>query len=460
MRLKKYIGDRAFYAMALSIAVPIMIQNGITNFVSLLDNIMVGSLGQDQMSGVSIVNQLLFVFNLCVFGAMGGAGIFGAQFAGSGNEDGLRSTTQYKLVIGALLLGVGLIVLTGGGDWLINLYLHEDGGAGSIVSTMDFGRQYLNVMLFGLAPFMLIQVYASTLRETGQTRVPMVAGIVAVLVNLTLNYLLIFGKAGFAPMGVRGAALATVISRFVELGIVAGYTHLHADEHPFAHKLYRKWHIGGALAKKITLQGMPLMINELLWSSGMAFMSQCYSTRGLDAVASINISSTICNLFSVTFFALGMSVGIIVGQLLGAGRMEEARQTDTRLIAFSTAVSVGVAIILIIVAPLFPHLYRTEASVRAVAASLIRTAAICMPFDAFANATYFTLRSGGKSGITFVFDSGFMWVIAVPTAFLCSRLTGIGIVPLFAICQAINFIKDILGFVMVKQGRWINNLVA
>jgi len=457
---RRFVGDRAFYAMAFSVAVPIMIQNGITNFVSMLDNVMVGQMGTEPMSGVAIVNQLLFVFSLCIFGATGGAGIFGAQFAGSGNSEGLRSTTQFKLIVCALLLLVGLSVYRVGGERLIGLYLHEGSESGSIEETMRYGLDYLDVMLWGLLPFALAQVYSSTLRETGQTMVPMVAGISAVFVNLALNYALIFGRLGFAPMGVRGAALATVVSRFAELLIIALYSHTHARRHAFMAGLYTHWRIPGRLAWQITIQGMPLMLNELLWASGMTVLNQCYSTRGLDAVAAINISSTISNVFSVVFMALGVSVGIIVGQKLGAGQMEEARDTDTKLIAFSVASCLVMGSVLIAVAPLFPSIYNTTDTVRAIAAGLIRMHACFMPFNAFANASYFTLRSGGKSGITFVFDSGFIWVIQIPVALALSRLTQLPIVPLCTLCATLEILKCLLGFIMIKQGKWLNNLTT
>ncbi|MBR3505160.1 MAG: MATE family efflux transporter [Clostridia bacterium] len=456
----KFIGDKAFYAMVLGVAVPIMIQNGITSFVSMLDNIMVGQMGTEPMSGVAIVNQLFFVFNLCIFGATSGAGIFGAQFAGSGNTEGLRSTTQFKLIVGALIFFAGLAVYRLGGESLVRLYLHDGSESADIEATLAHAMDYRSVMLWGLLPFVLAQVYSSTLRETGQTVVPMIAGISAVMVNLALNYALIFGHFGFPAMGVRGAALATVISRFVELAIIATYAHAHTAKYPFMARLYTHWRIPARLAKQITIQGMPLMLNEMLWSTGMTILNQCYSIRGLDGVAAINISSTIFNLFGVVFMALGASVGIIVGQKLGAGEMEEARDADNKLIVFSVASCLVMGGVLIAVAPLFPEIYNTSDSVRAIATSLIRMNACYMPLHAFANASYFTLRSGGKSGITFVFDSGFTWVIQIPVALALSRLTSLPIVPLYAICAGLDILKCVLGFVLVKQGKWLNNLTA
>ena len=185
--LKKFIGDKKFYRTVLLIAVPIMIQNGITNFVSLLDNIMVGQVGTNQMSGVAIANQLIFVYNLCIFGGMSGAGIFGAQFFGQGNNDGLRYVFRFKLVIDFVLTAICGVVFAMYGEPLISLYLDEGNSAAANAETLLYAMQYLRIMLVGLLPFVAVQIYASTLRETGEAILPMTAGIVAVVVNLLLN---------------------------------------------------------------------------------------------------------------------------------------------------------------------------------------------------------------------------------------------------------------------------------
>lgn len=188
--MKKYIGDRKFYLMVLSVAVPIMIQNGITNFVSLLDNIMVGQIGTEQMSGVAIVNQLILVFNLCIFGGVSGAGIFTAQYYGCGDQKGIRDTFRMKLLICLIITAAGLFVFAFFGTQLISLYLHETGNTESLEATLVYARRYLRVMMVELVPFAVIQVYSGTLRETGETMLPMKAGIAAVFVNLILNYIL------------------------------------------------------------------------------------------------------------------------------------------------------------------------------------------------------------------------------------------------------------------------------
>ena len=456
---RKFIGDKAFYMMVLGIAVPIMIQNGITNFVNLLDNIMVGRLGTEQMSGVSIVNQLMFVYNICIFGGVSGAGIFTAQYFGQKDDEGIRYTFRFKLWI-TMALTIGAILLfVFFDDTLISLYLKGNSDGGDLLATLAYGKQYLRVMVFSLPAFMVLQVYASTLRECGETVVPMKAGMTAVFVNLVFNYLLIYGKLGFPELGVVGAAVATTMSRYIEVAIVILWTHKHSEIHTFVNDLYSTLTLPFATAKKIFIKGMPLIVNEALWSAGMAMLTQCYSVRGLNVVAGLNIANTVNNVFNVVFLALGNSVAIVVGQLLGAGKMEEARDKDNKMIAFSVMSCVGVAVVMICLSPVFPLLYNTTDAVRHQATAFMIAQAIFMPQAAFIHATYFTLRSGGKTIVTFFFDCVFLWVVNVPVVFLLSRFTGMQAHYIYVCCQIADWIKCVIGFILVKKGVWIENIV-
>ena len=457
----RYIGDKAFYRRCFGVAVPIIVQNGITNFVSMLDNIMVGQVGTLPMSGVSIVNGLIFVFNLCVFGASSGAGIFTAQFFGSKDDEGVRHTFRFKFLICCVISLIGIALFLLGDSFLIGLYLTGEGNPAEASQILHHGIQYLHMMLWGFLPFALTNAYASTLKETGNTFVPMVAGITATLVNLAGNYILIFGHFGAPAMGVRGAALATVISRFVELTIVAGWTHFNAVKNPFIVGAYRSIYLPGKLLKAIIIKGMPLLINEALWSSGMAILNQCYSTCGLDVVPAQNISSTLFQLSSVVFLSMGNAVGIIMGQMLGAGNSgEEVRDSNRKLLALSVAAGVVFGGLMASVSGMFPLLYNTTQTVRQLATWLICISAVMMPFNSYTNATYFTLRSGGQTLVTFLFDSCFVWGVCIPLAYCLSRFTDLPIIPLYAICQGTDLVKCLIGAAMIKQGKWIQNLTA
>lgn len=457
---ERMFGDRDFYEQVVAVVVPIIIQNTVSNVVSLLDNVMVGRVGTLQMSAVAIVNQLLFVFNLCIFGGLAGAGIFATQYAGAHDDKGVRDCFRVKWMIALSMLACALVVLIAFPKRLIGMYLAQETAQADAAATLGFGMDYLTVMLWGLLPFGVSQVYASTLREVGETRLPMFASVAAILVNLVFNYFLIFGKCGFPELGVTGAAIATVLSRYVETAIIMVYTHMKSHHFGFIRGAYRSLRVPKPLMISILRRGTPLLVNEFLWSSGMAVLLQCYSVRGLDVVAACNIATTVSNLFKVVFLSMGNAVAIMVGQALGANDIERAKNCTWRLMTLSVGSNLIMATLLALFAPAIPNIYNTEPHVRQIATQLIYVVAVMMPAYSFSHCCYFTLRSGGKTIITFLFDSVFTWCVNVPAAWLLAYKTGLGIVPLYFGVQALEMVKVVVGFVLVKKGVWIHNIVA
>ena len=460
---QKYIGDKAFYRSILGVTVPIMIQNGISSFVNMLDNVMVGRIGTEQMSGVSIVNQLVFIYFLCIFGGMGGIGIFTAQYFGNNDQEGVRATFRAKLWLGVILTAIALAVLGLFGPNLISLYLNEGSETGDLAATLRYAEGYMKIIFLSFPGFIILQVYGSTLRACGETLLPMKAGIAAVLTNLVLNYLLIYGvNIGgvqiIPQMGVNGAAIATVTSRYVEMLIIVIWSHTHTEKAPYIVGIFRSLRVRGSQLKSFAIKGTPLLLNEMLWSIGTSFLVQCYSTRGLDVIAAFNISNTISNMFSIVFFSMGDAVAIVVGQLLGANKIQEAKDTDRKIIVFAVAFSIITAALMASVSWLFPHIYNTNDTVRRLATVLILCYALFSPMMAFCPCTYFTLRSGGKTIITFLFDSAFTWVVSVPIAFTLSRFTNLPVVAIYCSVTAADIIKCVIGFILVKKGVWAKNI--
>ena len=457
--IKNYIGDSKFYRMVLGVAIPIMIQNGITNFVNLLDNIMVGRLSTEQMSGVAIVNQLIFIYYLCMFGGLSGVGIFTAQYFGYKDEEGIRHTIRYKMWLGFIISILVVVILMSMGSELINIYLQGTTDSGDPVKTLDYGMQYLGVILFMFPAVYIGFLLSSTLRECGETVLPMKAGIAAIFVNLCFNYLLIYGKFGFPRLGVRGAAAATVLSKYVEMGIILIWCMKNTEKHSYFHGLFRTILIPWKLVLKFLKTGMPLLLNEGLWALGVAMLAQAYSLRGLDVVAGQNIANTINNIFNIVFIALGDAVAIIIGQYLGAGKLEEAKDADRKIIAMAVASSVVIGLLMFSTSGLFPRIYNTSDASKKIATLFIMVQAIFLPKDAFLHTAYFTLRSGGKTIITFFFDSVFMLVISVPVAYLLTLFTGLHVAVIFAAVHAADLIKCVIGYVLVKKGVWVKNIV-
>ena len=454
---EKYIGDSTFYRSIVAISLPIIIQNGITNFVNMLDNLMVGGVGTYEMTGVSIANQLYFVFYICIFGATSGAGIFAAQYFGAGDHEGVRQCFRFKLIV-CFFITLAFVIVFGLFDTqLITLYL-PDASENSML-TLGFGRDYLRVILIGFWPYMVTQIYATTLRETGHTALPMIAGLIAVIVNLVFNALLIYGKLGFPRLGVTGAAIATVMSRFVEVFIVIFISHRNKLHYVFVNGLYRTLKVPISRVKSFVIKGMPLLVNEALWAGGTAVLNQQYAQRGLEVTAAINISGAVYNLFSVIYMSIGSGVAIIIGQELGAGHKKEARDKLRKLIFCCVLCCTATGLVMAAVSPIFPMFYKTEAQVRTLSTQLLLVISCCMPMYSYVYCCYYTLRSGGRTVITFCFDSVFMCIIKVPIVYAIVSFTDLHIVPVYIISQAIELIKLVIGNRLVASDIWIQNIV-
>ena len=451
--------EKSIYKKTLKIAVPMMIQNGITNAVGLVDNVMVGNLGTNAVTAVSIIGQLFFVFSLAIFGGLSGPGIYAAQYYGQKNIEGFRQTFRIKHWICGFCLVAGLCAFLFAAEPLIGLYMRGEGGEVDPVETMALAKEYLGVMIIGMAPFVITQIYASSLRETGDTFMPMMAGVASVVVDVVFNYLLIFGNFGFPQLGVKGAAIATVIARFVEMAIVLTVTFAKRKKYVFLQGAYKTLLVPRDVTAKIIKKGLPIFLNEFLWSAGIAAMTQTYSTLGLEIVAGLNIANNLCNLLNVVFVAMGNAVGIVIGQLLGASEYEKAQKSSLRLAAFTGVICVALTAILVGVSGVFPNLYNTSDEIKHLGQWFIVITALYFPIQGYLNALYFTLRSGGKTLITFLFDSVFTWAVTIPLTLLLCTFSGLPVIGIYAIVQAADIIKVIIGFILVKRGLWISNIV-
>ena len=457
---RRFIGSRAFYRSVFMLLIPMVIQQFITNFVSLLDNIMVGSLGTEAISAASIANTVMNVFMLAIFGGLSGISIYGTQFFGRGDMDGMRNSFRLKMLFCALCSVLGILVYDLFGEAFLRSFLQGSSDGGDLALTLRDGTEYLHVMLWGLAPFAVVQAYASTLRESGETVVPMVAGICAIVTNLFLNWVLIFGHLSIPAMGVRGAAIATVVSRYVELAIVVIYAHQHTAKYPFMSGVYRSLRVPAQLIRRVLPTAAPLLVNEILWSLGMTMINQLYSSRGLNAVAALNIAGTAWNLFCVIMFAMGSAVSIMVGQRLGAGELAEARDVDRKLIFLTEVMHILIGAAMIIAAPYIPLLYNVGPEVRDLTRRLLIVAGLALPIHSFAHVCYFTIRSGGRTVITFLFDAVYTWAVTVLLAFILTRFTDLPIVTVYACVQFIDVIKLVIGLLMLRSDFWAQNVVS
>ncbi|MBO5076443.1 MAG: MATE family efflux transporter [Clostridia bacterium] len=453
----KYIGDRQFYKRVLALLIPILVQTGITNFVNMLDNLMIGRTGSSEIAGVAVGNQLLFVLNLCVFGMVSGAGILGAQYFGKKDREGFQNILRFKLIAVVLLTAGATALFLGAGEFLVSRFINEEDPEVR-AAAIGYARTYLFINLIGLLPYCFSQAFASSLRETGKSVMPMVAGLCAVAVNLSLNYILIFGKFGAPKLGVKGAAIATVVSRFAEFAVIAISLLARRRQHPYIMGTLRTLRVPGQLVKLILTKSLPLVFNETMWALGMTVVARQYSLRGLATVTAYNIENTVFNLFFVTFAALGSAGGIIVGQHLGAGDMDGAKSDSYRLLGLTVVLGILVSAAFTALSGVIPKLYNIEPEVRTLAARLMLICALTMTIEAIVNELYFILRSGGKMSVTIIFDSGFTWAVLVPTVAILVRFTPLAVPLIYLVDRLLTIIKTVLGAVIFRRGKWMRQL--
>ena len=414
---KKLIGDKKFYKMVLTVTVPIMIQNGITNFVSLLDNIMVGQVGTEQMSGVAVANQLLFVFNICIFGAISGAGIFGAQFFGNGNYEGVRNAFRFKLMICAALVLLAIGIFLAGGEGLISLYLNEEGSAQDAARTLGYGKAYLMCMLAGLVPYALAQVYASTLREAGETVLPMKAGIAAVLVNLVLNYILIYGKFGAPEMGAEGAAIGTLAARILECAVLLCYIARKEDRLLLELKEYL--HVDRVLAADYFRVCLPMLVVQGLWGLNTALQTVILGHMTAAAIAANSAASTLFLLVKSTAVGAASTASVLIGKTIGTGNIPLVKHYSRVMQRMFVVIGLASGLLLFLIRIPVMSLYDlSPEAMDMMDTFLVILSVVCVGMSYQMPTNNGIIRGGGNAMFVVRMDLVSIWMIVIPLSFV------------------------------------------
>ena len=428
-----------------------MLQTILAFIVSFVDNIMVGGVSNAAVSAVYAVNQASFFFFVVSYGIFSGASIYVQQFFGAKDVKHLKQAFLYKIVIGAGLLLVMVPLLYVFGHHLVAFYSRSDTNQAAIIHEASL---YMPIILISFVPFVFSMAYATTLRETERTKLPLFASLLALAINAGLNALFIY----VFKMGVVGAALATVIARVVELVTIVAATHRRKTD--FAHQVYKDFHIDPKLFGLITKKMIPLLINEILWSTGMIMQSMSFAQRE-NVLSALSILNTTTEIFGIVFSGLAVGIGVMVGSQLGAGKIEEAKETTGKLIWLGILMSLSIGAVMGALSPFIPRLW-TEVSLsqQQLAMQMIIVYGAFLWVYSIAVSCYCILRAGGKANQTMIMDSGLMWVGTVPLAWILALTTSLPLVPMFAILQIIDIVKMFVGLYLVRRGHWANNLTT
>jgi putative MATE family efflux protein len=452
MKFTALFNDRQFYRSLFAIALPIMFQNFINSAVNMLDTVMIGRLGTVEIAAVGLGNQVFFLYNLALFGLCSGASIFTAQFWGKRDIAGIRKNTGFSLILA--LIGASLFTLAAGlmPERIIGVYSRDS-------AVIAAGAEYLRVLSPSFIPFGISMIFMLTLRSTEKVKLAMAATFVAISINAVLNYCLIFGAGPFPAMGVRGAAAATVVARTAETLILLCASY--AKKYPPAGSLKELLGFSPSYTRRFIRIVMPVLINEIIWSTGISLQNLIFARTNTDAIAAFNIVGTVSQLTWVLFIGLGNGVAVLIGKKIGEGDEAKAREYAARITVFSPLVAIGAAVALFFLSFLLPLVFNVNENVIAQARFMFIIISIMYPFRSFNMAMVVGIcRAGGDTVFCVIYDVVFMWALALPLAAVAAFVFKAPVWVLFLCLNSEGCLKVILGLWRLRTGKWLRNVTG
>jgi putative MATE family efflux protein len=450
MKLNELFSDKRFYRGLFVMAVPIMLQNLVNSFVNMLDTVMIGRLGTVEIAAVGLGNQFFFLYNMILFGICSGGAIFTAQYWGKRDIQGIRGNTGLCLVFS---LGVGalftLVSLLFPGE-IIGIYSRDP----AVIRT---GAVYLRTLAPAYFPYAVSFVFILILRSIEQVRLAMETSVVALFVNMVLNYMFIFGFGFIPPMGVKGAAMATTVARFAEMLILVAVSY--ARNYALAGSPRDFLGFNAPFARRFFRITFPVILNELIWALGVTTQNIIMARTHTDAIAAFNITNTVSQLTWVVFIGLGNGAAVLIGNKIGEGAEKTARDYASRLTMFSPLVAVLAALVLIPLSRLLPFFFNVDDSVFTIISIMFILLSCSYPFRAFNMSMIIGVcRAGGDTIFSVLYDLVFMWLVSLPLAAAAAFLfhSPVWLVYLLIIIE--DPLKVILGLWRLKTGKWLNNV--
>ena len=443
-----------FYSRALKIALPVMTQQLIQNFVSLIDNFMVAGLGDIKMSGVNVAGQIFFNFLIVINTLCASAGIFMSQFKGANDKEGMRQSFKFKILItGILGLSFSAVCFYAPRS-LFNLMVTKNADAQAI---LDQCQAYSKAVSLSWIFMVISQSIASSLREIESVKAPLIISVIATLTNTFFNWVLIYGHFGCPRLEVIGAGYATVIARFVELILFISYIII--KKSPFLFNIIDLFKIKFDLFKKIFLKSGMILYSELFWALSETISNALYNTRGgAEVVSGMASGFAIANLFFIAMGGIVTSVTVILGQELGAGNLEEAKSYKRWFLSGSVVFGTIFLLVGLLTTFLVPVVFSNlTIEAQKISKGLIIVAAIYMPLWAFLNAQYSISRTGGDTTMGVICDTVGN-VLFISGMVLLTFFTSFNPVIMYAIVKISDVPKSTIAHFWLKKERWLVNL--
>jgi len=450
MKLTGLFDDRNFYKSLFTIAVPIMLQNLISSFVNMVDTVMIGRLGTAEIAAVGLGNQVFFLFTMILFGVCSGAAVFTAQYWGKKDIEGIRKNTGLSLLIVTSVGAVFTAASIAAPRFIIGLYSND----GAVI---ELGAAYLRAVAPCFIPFAISFLLTIVMRTIEKVKLSMITTLVALSINVVLNYLFIFGAGPIPAMGVVGAAIATVIARVIELVILVSVSY--GKKYAIAGTLKELFGFDLVFVARFFTITLPVIVNELLWSLGITVQSVIFARTNTDAIAAFNITNTVSQLTWVIFIGLGNGAAVLIGKKIGEGSEAEARDYASRITLFAPLVAAFIAVFLIPLSWTLPYLFNVNANVFAIISVMFIILTVSYPFRAFNMAMVIGVsRAGGDTVFCMVYDIFFMWILALPLAAAASFVFHAPVWIIYLCLASEEPLKMLIGLARLRSGKWLNNV--
>ncbi|TBX16843.1 MATE family efflux transporter [Clostridium perfringens] len=442
--------DKRFYRLLFSIALPIAVQNLITFMVSMVDTLMVGALGEIQLSAVSIANNLFFVLTILMFGIAGGSNIMISQYWGKGNVKTIHKILAIMYRVCLLITGIFIFIALFLPKYFMGIFTTDK-------AVIDFGASYLRIVCIGYLFYSITNCTIMMLRSVKTVSISIIVYTASLVVNSILNWIFIFGNLGAPELGIRGAAIATICARITEFSIVLVFMFIY--ERKIGLKIEHLLKLDKEILKDYVGLCTPVLCNELLWAIGASMISVIVGRMGTEVVAANSINGVAHQFVTVFIFGMSNATAVIIGNTIGEGKKEKAKEYAYSIGIFSVVMGCISGLMILLIKPFVVNFYNVSYSTKLIAMEIMTVTSGIIVFQSLAsNFMMGVLRGGGDAKFVLINDLIFMWLVAIPGGFFVAFVLELPVALVFLVIKCDEILKSLTSVYRVISGKWINDV--
>lgn len=444
------IKDKSFYKMLFALALPVTLQNIVIFLTQMLDTVMLGELGDVVMSASALGNQPFFLFNMLTFGLGSGAAVLTAQYWGKGDIKPIKilitMIIRFSILIGIIVCIIAFLFP----ENIMSIFTKDQ----DVIKT---GAGYMKIICFSYPLFGLVNVYYTSIRSVEAVKIAVISNLTALIVNASLNYILIFGHFGAPALGIKGAAIATLIARCVEFVIAVSYMFIIDKKLNLNFKDYFKF--DKLLCKDLIVISSPVVANEFMWGLGTSMQAALLGHLGRVAVSANSIISVVQQLSTVAVFGVAGSAAVLIGKSIGEGNTQEAYNRGHTFKIISVIFGAFVTIFILLLRNVAIDFYNVSSEAKELAHQMIYVAAALGFFVSIAaTGIVGILRGGGDTKFSLIIEVFALWFVAIPLAYFVAFVLHWPPVFVYVVMKIDEPVKDVLFLIRARGSKWIRNV--